>query len=47
MTSSTGATALSRGADTTLTEQLSARFSERIRQRLLAPGPAHQGASSM
>lgn len=30
--------ALSRGADTTLTEQLSARFSERIRQRLLAPG---------
>ncbi len=29
---------LSRGADTTLTEQLSARFSERIRQRLLAPG---------
>ncbi len=30
--------ALSRGADTTLTAQLSARFSERIRQRLLAPG---------
>ena len=30
--------ALSRGADTTLTDQLSARFSERIRQRLLAPG---------
>jgi DNA-binding transcriptional MocR family regulator len=29
---------LSRGADTTLTDQLSARFSERIRQRLLAPG---------
>lgn len=29
---------LSRGSDTTLTEQLSARFSERIRQRLLAPG---------
>ena len=32
------ATALSRGSDTTLTDQLSARFSERIRQRLLAPG---------
>jgi DNA-binding transcriptional MocR family regulator len=30
--------ALSRGADTTLTEQLAARFAERIRQRLLAPG---------
>lgn len=30
--------ALSRGADATLTEQLSARFSERIRQRLLPPG---------
>src|SRR4029077_761056 len=30
--------ALSRGADTTLTEQLTARFSERIRQRLIAPG---------
>lgn len=30
--------ALSRGADTTLTEQLSARFTEHIRQRLLAPG---------
>jgi len=30
--------ALSRGADTTLTEQLSARFAEHIRQRLLAPG---------
>lgn len=29
---------LSRGADTTLTDQLSARFSERIRQRLLPPG---------
>jgi DNA-binding transcriptional MocR family regulator len=29
---------LSRGADTTLTEQLSARFTEHIRQRLLAPG---------
>jgi DNA-binding transcriptional MocR family regulator len=29
---------LSRTADTTLTEQLSARFAERIRQRLLAPG---------
>jgi len=33
-----GPGALSRGADTTLTDQLSARFSERIRQRLLAPG---------
>ncbi|HEY2927291.1 PLP-dependent aminotransferase family protein [Piscinibacter sp.] len=32
------APALSRGADTTLTDQLSARFSERIRQRLIAPG---------
>src|SRR5438034_170748 len=30
--------ALSRGADTTLTEQLSARYSEQIRQRLMAPG---------
>jgi len=30
--------ALSRQADSTLTEQLSARFAERIRQRLLAPG---------
>jgi DNA-binding transcriptional MocR family regulator len=30
--------ALSRAADRTLTEQLSARFAERIRQRLLAPG---------
>lgn len=29
---------LSRGADTSLTEQLARRFSERIRQRLLAPG---------
>ena len=29
---------LSRGADTTLTEQLAGRFEERIRQRLLAPG---------
>ena len=33
-----GALALSRTADATLTEQLSARFAERIRQRLLAPG---------
>ena len=32
------APALSRGADTTLAEQLSARFSGPIRQRLLAPG---------
>ena len=32
------ATALSRQADTTLTDQLAARFAERIRQRLLAPG---------
>ena len=30
--------ALSRGADTTLTEQLAARFTEQIRQGLLAPG---------
>jgi len=30
--------ALSRAADTTLTEQLAARFAERIRRRLLAPG---------
>ncbi|MFL6665278.1 MAG: GntR family transcriptional regulator, partial [Rhizobacter sp.] len=30
--------ALTRGADVTLTDQLTARFSERIRQRLLAPG---------
>ena len=29
---------LSRGADTSLAEQLSARFAEPIRQRLLAPG---------
>ncbi len=29
---------LSRGADTTLTQQLAERFKERIRQRLLAPG---------
>ena len=29
---------LSRDADTTLTEQLTGRFAERIRQRLLAPG---------
>ena len=32
------APALSRRADTTLTEQLAARFAERIQQRLLAPG---------
>ena len=31
-------TPLTREADTSLTEQLSARFAERIRQRLLAPG---------
>src|SRR6476661_632401 len=37
-TGSETGTALSRSADTTLTEQLSARFAERIRQRLLAPG---------
>ncbi len=37
-TASGAAPALSRGADTTLTEQLAARFAERIRQRLLAPG---------
>lgn len=30
--------ALTRGADTTLTEQLARRFAEQIRQRLLAPG---------
>ncbi len=30
--------ALSRSGDTTLTEQLTARFAERIRERLLAPG---------
>ena len=35
--SETGTT-LSRAADTTLTEQLSSRFAERIRQRLIAPG---------
>ena len=29
---------LSRQADSTLTDQLAARFAERIRQRLLAPG---------
>jgi DNA-binding transcriptional MocR family regulator len=33
-----GAAGLSRSADTTLTEQLAARFAQRIRQRLLAPG---------
>src|SRR4051812_25448435 len=38
MSNSSATGALSRGADTTLTDQLSARFSERIRQRLLAPG---------
>jgi DNA-binding transcriptional MocR family regulator len=38
MSSTPLTTTLSRGADTTLTEQLSARFSEHIRQRLLAPG---------
>jgi DNA-binding transcriptional MocR family regulator len=32
------ATTLTRGADATLTEQLAARYAERIRQRLLAPG---------
>ena len=37
-TGSDAGSALSRAADTTLTEQLSARFAERIRQRLLAPG---------
>ena len=31
-------TPLSRHADATLTDQLAARFGERIRQRLLAPG---------
>ena len=30
--------ALSRAADASLTEQLSARFAERIQQRLLLPG---------
>lgn len=38
MKTPSSATTLSRGADTTLTEQLSARFAEHIRQRLLAPG---------
>jgi DNA-binding transcriptional regulator YhcF (GntR family) len=33
-----GAQLLSRHADTTLAEQLAARFAEHIRQRLLAPG---------
>ncbi|WP_341890566.1 PLP-dependent aminotransferase family protein [Variovorax sp. YR752] len=33
-----GATQLSRQADSTLTDQLAARFAERIRARLLAPG---------
>jgi len=33
-----GETGLARRAESTLTEQLSARFAERIRQRLLAPG---------
>ena len=33
-----GTATLARDADTTLTEQLSARYAERIRQRLLAPG---------
>ena len=37
-TGSDSGSTLSRTADTTLTEQLSARFAERIRQRLLAPG---------
>jgi DNA-binding transcriptional MocR family regulator len=37
-TESDAGSALSRAADTTLTQQLSARFAERIRQRLLAPG---------
>ena len=34
----TDSTALSREADTTLTEQLAGRFRERIRLRLIAPG---------
>ena len=34
----TATAALSRHADTSLTDQLAARFGERIRQRLLAPG---------
>jgi DNA-binding transcriptional MocR family regulator len=38
MNSRTPTYALSRGADTTLTEQLCARFAEQIRQGLLAPG---------
>ena len=38
MSSRTPAYNLSRGADTTLTEQLCARFSEQIRQGLLGPG---------
>jgi len=33
-----GEDVLARRAESTLTEQLSARFAERIRQRLLAPG---------
>ncbi|MEP7057424.1 MAG: PLP-dependent aminotransferase family protein [Caldimonas sp.] len=37
-TASGAAPALTRAADKTLTEQLSARYAERIRQRLLAPG---------
>jgi DNA-binding transcriptional MocR family regulator len=35
---STPASELSRQADTTLTDQLAARYADRIRQRLLAPG---------
>ena len=35
---STGTAPLARAADATLAEQLSARYAERIRQRLLAPG---------
>ena len=34
----TPSTSLSRSADTTLTDQLAARYADRIRQRLLAPG---------
>lgn len=37
-TAAAGPSALSRQADITLTDQLAARFAERIRQRLLAPG---------
>ena len=37
-TTSEALTPLTREADTSLTEQLSGRFAERIRQRLLAPG---------